>query len=152
MFILYKNIHTKKRQRKLKILYVHFLYVHVSLSQIPNPIGLFDTFFVIAATQPFSKDDVCYNSPPHLFWPIGVGHMTSDFVRPIVANIILTQMLRCRNGKVLPIYKNTLWLNSIESFTRGMERKINSSPYPCFYIIVEEEGLYVVLLRTRNFP
>jgi hypothetical protein len=110
MFILYKNIHTKKRQRKLKILYVHFLYVHVSLSQIPNPIGLFDTFFVIAATQPFSKDDVCYNSPPHLFWPIGVGHMTSDFVRPIVANIILTQMLRCRNGKVLPIYKNTLWL------------------------------------------
>ena len=80
MFILYKNIHTKKRQRKLKILYVHFLYVHVSLSQIPNPIGLFDTFFVIAATQPFSKDDVCYNSPPHLFWPIGVGHMMSDFV------------------------------------------------------------------------
>lgn len=61
-------------------------------------------------------------------------------------------MLRCHNGKVLPIYKNSVWLNSIDSFTMGMERKINSSPYQCFYIIVEEEGLYVEFSRTRNFP
>jgi hypothetical protein len=110
--------------------------------------------FFIPNSQPYrAARNPFWNLLPSRQHSILVKIMSATIaIRPIVANIILTQMLRCHNGKVLPIYKNSVWLNSINSFTRGMERNINSSPYQCFYIIVEEEGLYVEFSRTRNFP